>query len=266
MAQLKPTRGLRLNKSHPLSRGLVGCWIMNEGSGARCFDSGGKRLDLGFENGPAWCPGRHGNAVLFDRASSQYLQVEKPTITSFPFSAAAWFNSNDDASNQTFIFVGNKDKTYSYCDLDVRGAEAGDYVRAFQHHYSDTHSKGAYSTKGFTKNKWHLASGVWKSKSARYAYLDGGNKGSNEEETGEMSGHNRTAIGGARDSSPGNYMSGKIGAVYIWDRIVTELEFKWLYRNPFCMFAAAAPILLEAEPPLESCCSSCVIHGWLEVA
>jgi hypothetical protein len=41
MPILKPIRGLQLNKSHPLARGLVGCWLLNEGTGHKVFDLSG---------------------------------------------------------------------------------------------------------------------------------------------------------------------------------------------------------------------------------
>lgn len=39
----KPFRGTQLNKSHPLSKGLIGCWIMNEGSGGIIRDLSGNK-------------------------------------------------------------------------------------------------------------------------------------------------------------------------------------------------------------------------------
>ena len=37
----KPFRGMQINKSHPLARGLVGCWVMNEATGDKIFDLSG---------------------------------------------------------------------------------------------------------------------------------------------------------------------------------------------------------------------------------
>jgi hypothetical protein len=34
----KPARGEQINKSRLLARGLVGCWMMNEGTGDKVFD------------------------------------------------------------------------------------------------------------------------------------------------------------------------------------------------------------------------------------
>ena len=35
---IKPGRGIQLNRAHPLARGLVGCWLFNEGTGNKVFD------------------------------------------------------------------------------------------------------------------------------------------------------------------------------------------------------------------------------------
>lgn len=39
--RMKPRLGTPLNKSHRLARGLVGCWLMNEGGGSQLFDLSG---------------------------------------------------------------------------------------------------------------------------------------------------------------------------------------------------------------------------------
>lgn len=65
----KPPRGAVLNTTHPLARGLVGCWLMNEGTGRRIFDySGNKNHGLMTNMDPAtdWKAGPHGWAVDFD--------------------------------------------------------------------------------------------------------------------------------------------------------------------------------------------------------
>ena len=38
---LKPPKGAMLNRGHPLSRGLKGCWLMNEGGGKIVNDLSG---------------------------------------------------------------------------------------------------------------------------------------------------------------------------------------------------------------------------------
>jgi len=66
---LKPVRGIRLNKSHPLARGLVGYWLLNEGSGNKVFDLSGNGKTGTINGTITWvadylnCPGSTGNNI-----------------------------------------------------------------------------------------------------------------------------------------------------------------------------------------------------------
>lgn len=50
----KPLLGSRIDPEHPLSRGLVGCWLMNEGSGNRIYDISGNGNDGVYTGVPNW--------------------------------------------------------------------------------------------------------------------------------------------------------------------------------------------------------------------
>ena len=62
----KPPLGSIIDHEHPLSRGLAGCWLMNEGSGNRIYDLSGNGNDGVLTNGPLWKPGRNGAAIELD--------------------------------------------------------------------------------------------------------------------------------------------------------------------------------------------------------
>ena len=51
---LKPPLGARLIPGHPLANGLVGCWLMNEGSGNKVYDLSGNGNSGTLTNGPEW--------------------------------------------------------------------------------------------------------------------------------------------------------------------------------------------------------------------
>ena len=54
----KPPRGTLLNRTHPLARGLVGAWILNELTGETLFDiSGHGCLMTMVANAPRWAAG-----------------------------------------------------------------------------------------------------------------------------------------------------------------------------------------------------------------
>lgn len=76
---LKPVRGTLLNHSHPLNRGLVGCWLFNELSGNIANDISGSKNHGALVNGPTWEPSKFGGSVGFDAADDR-IEIQKITI------------------------------------------------------------------------------------------------------------------------------------------------------------------------------------------
>lgn len=75
MAMSKPLFGTPLNEAHPLSQGLVGCWLFNEGSGTTVYDSSGNSETgaIIIEPGAGtygWVSGQTGSAYLFNGSVS----------------------------------------------------------------------------------------------------------------------------------------------------------------------------------------------------
>lgn len=92
---MKPKPGFALDYAHPLSRGLVGWWVFNEGSGSVASDYSGGRHHGTLLNGTTWGGGVHGQSLLFDGVND-IVSVTDATIFSFnggspdfPFSVAA---------------------------------------------------------------------------------------------------------------------------------------------------------------------------------
>ena len=61
----KPSVGYGVDWSDPISKGLVGCWLFNEGAGAFAFDIARKNKGT-LTNGPTWTSGRFGKGLSFD--------------------------------------------------------------------------------------------------------------------------------------------------------------------------------------------------------
>ena len=234
----KPLRGTLLNHSHPLARGLVGVWLMNEGGGNKILDATGNPFSMTIQMGataPTWSVGNTGSALLFNDANNQYSNTNSAAVADYPLTLACWFNADDAALNLALMWIGDKDVAEKYCGLRAEGAVAGDPVRAYSRNTSAVY---ADSTTGFTTNKWHLATGVFASSASRIAYIDGGSPGSNTSSQAALN-WDRTAIGYFGDLTPTNYFSGKISVAYIWNRALTATEVARLYREPFAMFEPA---------------------------
>jgi hypothetical protein len=234
MPLLKPTRGILLNKSHPLARDLVGCWLLNEGTGSKVSDLSRRGINLDSYNSPVWSPGNYGHSILFDDGSNQYLQTDKcPVSAGDDITMLAWFNVDDLNMRQAIIQVTDKDTANNY-DL-LYFYEATNKIRAATYGSLFAYAE---ATKACIVNKWYQGVAVFKGNDYRAIYLDSGNKA--EDSTAvTLSGLDRTAIGGARDSTPSFYVSGKIGLAMIWNRALSAAEIARLYREPFCMFERA---------------------------
>ena len=150
---------------------------------------------------------------LFDDAKKEYLFINVPAITNYPFAMACWFNSSDDVNGQILVWVGNKDVK------DVMSYLAAINSPSHTIYAQDYHTTACNATTSTTWNinTWNHAAGIWLSATERHAYLNGGGKGNSTANAGAISGFDRTAIGAALDSTPGAYMSGMIAEVGIWD-------------------------------------------------
>ena len=244
MPQLKPQRGyIKPIDAHLLARGLVACWLMNEGTGGKIFDVSGNGLNLDFNNFPIWSPGKFGSSILFDDASSQYLEVNQAAVNGAPLTLLCWVYCNDLSQNTYVMYIADKDVTNNAFGIRLNADEAGS-VQALT--YAGT-AAAALATVTMSANTWHQVCAVFVSPNDRRAYIDGGNEGTNISLL-TPTGLNRTSIGRAGDSTPGYYMSGKVGFAMIWNRALSALEIAWLYREPFCMLERAIRPELIGSP------------------
>lgn len=174
----------------------------------------------------------------FATATSEYLEIDTPAFTAYPFTMACWFNVTNITASHVLMWVGDKDVVNYMTFLAAQGSTAGDPVIAFSHEYGvgPTGTGRADTSTSYSANTWHHACGTWSGVSNRTAYLDGGGKVTNTDAVIAMSNHDRTAIGAARDSSPGAYVDGLIAEAAIWDVTLTDAEVAVLaagYAPPF---------------------------------
>jgi hypothetical protein len=235
MPLLKPTRGIQINRSHPLAQGLVGCWLFNEGTGSFFQDTGGRKHHFNIGNGsPVFSTSRYGGGVLFNGGNNEYLQCNKPIVTQLPLTIVAWAKSDNINADSIILDIGNSSSGAGNIFLGLMGSWTGDPIAAYMR-YTDWSTGTAITTKSFAANVWHQCAAVFISNNERRAYIDGGNEG-----IGTVSCNvppvDKTHIGATADSSPAGYMSGMIDHVLIWNRALSAKEIAWLYREPFVMF------------------------------
>ena len=101
----QPPLGAVPNKSHNLSKGLVGHWLMNEGGGIRAHDVSGFNNHGTLTNGPSWKQGRKsGSSLSFDGAND-YVNYGDVTFLDglSSWAIAAWFRIPDTAGQYALI-------------------------------------------------------------------------------------------------------------------------------------------------------------------
>lgn len=70
----KPPVGSVVDWGHPLSKGLVGCWLLNEGGG-KIVQNIAQGKTGQFVNSPVWTKDTKGTGIKFESSNSEYINV-----------------------------------------------------------------------------------------------------------------------------------------------------------------------------------------------
>ena len=230
----KPLLGRQINWAHPLARGLVACWLFNEGSGNKVYDIASHKYDLDFINNPIWSPGKFGHSILLDDGDSEHLGFSGQIITDYPFALAAWFNTDNNTDRQHIISFGDASANVEFAALEIEN-DAGDDVVHCEIRQIDATTSVSTLTE-FSLNTWHFALVNFISTSNRNIFLDAGGKATNTASENFPSLYDLVSIGSLNRLTPIRYFSGKIDLPMIWNRTLTDNEVEWLFREPTAMF------------------------------
>ena len=252
----KPPYGqVRLNRNHPLARGLVGCWLMNESGGNTVYDLSGNRHHGALVNGPSWT----GEGIGFDSASSQEINLGDNDDFSFT-------NGSNDIAFSAFV-KGNwatsaRGANFSkYNDNSPFDGEWGMTLNTSNQAYFQLLSDSA------SNNRLIAAATRTESGEGTYAltydgsedytglkaYEDGSEMSySSHEEQGTYTGMvNRTtylSIGGYIQDL-GLYQDGETHLVLLWrNRELSASEIASLHANPYQIFEPVIPLPIVFGP------------------
>ncbi len=225
----KPTRGLRLNKSHPLARGLVGCWLCNEGTGGTVFDLS-RNGNIGtLQDNTSWTAGKFGMGLTFDD-SGDYVNCaanETLDVRTTPFTLVTWLKYNSGSPTTHTIYEG------LYTKPNWLIADASNTTRLTLRKADDSGVDYYFGTSGiFAANTWWNLAVTYDKQNVKH-YVNGVfDTGSPR--TGIMGGTAPTSyrIGGR----PPDGFNGVIDNFMVFNRALTAQEIALLYREPFCIF------------------------------
>ena len=243
MPQLKPTRGIRLNKSHHISRGLVGCWLFNEGSGGQVFDLSGNGHTGTLQADTHFAPGKFGSGLSFD-GTGDYVGLADTALLnpSSQLTIVVWAY-NTKSANQ--VWVGKEgsgtNRSYYLRQTNTSGIYIGFILSEDGSAFSAWQSGNAV----YPLNEWIQIAAVYNSAESSPRLYVNGALVAGSWATGAMPAslydNSEPLSFGVRRASgtPADYFEGKLDHVMMWNRSLSSSEIALLYREPFCMFERA---------------------------
>ena len=255
----KPIRGMQGSRTHPLARGLVGCWLMNEGTGGKVHDLSGNGLS-GIATSCTWSPGKHGAAIEFNGSSSLVNFGTMGNIGSTLSTASTmslWLKSP--VSDLFGYLLGVYDSDGSCCfvklNADSDNNLAAGNIRVLLDNSGDALYRLSGSVNrntGVTDGNWHYLCVVFNRPGKELqVWVDGIKQ--------EFTYKHQDAIGSLADFGIDFYMgginvdgttpmyfNGLISTFSIHNRLLTPAEIAGLYADPFQMFEEPARQLYAA--------------------
>jgi len=231
----KPPLGVLPNFGHSLSRGLVGAWFFNEGSGNKVYDLSGNRNTGVFVGNIAWDSGKFGSVLISD-GIGDYVNCGANNII---------ISDLTDVTVNIWLYITSTTATYS--ETFTSGSHivssqpnAAGWVIWCSYQSSNIKFSVAKSntvrvttpTKTLSLNTWYMVTGVFvKATSTAYLYVDGVLIGS-------ATNINVDAFAGSVcNISASTYgVIGKLDVPMIYNRALSPSEIALLYREPFRMF------------------------------
>jgi FlaG/FlaF family flagellin (archaellin) len=203
-----------------ISLGELAWWKLNENTGTIAYDSI-NNYD-GTIYGAARITGKSGNALHFD--GNDYVEINNRIIEKYPFTIEVWLKTTSSGS-QAVVNLANSDVTNSYYGIDIA---SGGVVRSVARNPNSLYINGVQINDG----QWHHIVAVYSSSGSRTLYVDGVLNGTSSSSSTFNTNSNRWTFGRWGSSKPGNYFSGDIDDVRLYNRALNSTEVQQLYMNP----------------------------------
>ena len=231
MEIIKPLRGIRLDKSHPLNRGLVACYLFNEGDGKIVQDLSGNGNHGTIHNmafpptaASGWNAGRRGTALDFDGAND-YVEITNNPSLNFgvgeSFSVQAWVKFAGSDASQTIYRSSTASAKF------ILERRSGGLVR-FQ-----IRGTNVTSTTNINDGNYHHILGIRNGSTGVLSlYIDGVSEGTpTGTDTGSVTDTANHRIGARQNDT--ELFNGIIDEVRIYNRVLSAEEIKQLYLYPY---------------------------------
>ena len=223
----------RLQRGHPLARGLIAAWTFHEGSGPSLVDISGRGNTGTLQNAPSWSGGQFGSSLSFNAASSQSVLTTN-TALSNDFTFLVWFRPTATAA---FTRIADKNYIAGFW-LGHAGSGSGMWGGGVIEYGS---SYGIFVP--LATNEWHQL--VSRRSGTTHTIIgDGGAVSTSNIVASTALDATAVRFGVAHNGS--GYFSGQISQVLFWNRAVSDADIKALYLDPFAMFRPRRVLKLSA--------------------
>jgi len=167
--------------------------------------------------------------------STQYLEHGAPVITAVPATFAAWFRPNTSSGTHAILCSGgdNAGQAYEFGIVQVNAQ-----FWAFAQDSGFNQALAAVTLAGGTL---YHGCGVFVSNTSRHAYINGGNKGSdNASRTPTAGFFQRTRIGRRANNSNAQFFDGLVAEAALWNAALSDEEVLYLAQG-------FSPLLLRSR-------------------
>ena len=213
----KPLLGTPLDYSNPLSQGLVGAWVMNEGSGDRIYDASGNAKD-GVFDGTFWAATSKG-VVPTNDSEDDKIDISS-LILSGTMSVISSVRAKDGLARQQILHGDNT--LFYWVQNDVPNRQA--FYNGAGYVYDNT---------GFPVDEWITIAVTNDVSKPLISFYQNGNFTASNASAIDTTHTNISLMG---TNSGGDYLVGSMEYCYIYDRILSPHEIAELHVDPYQMW------------------------------
>ncbi|MFV9676847.1 MAG: LamG-like jellyroll fold domain-containing protein, partial [Methanosarcinales archaeon] len=247
----KPKPGAVIDPLHPLSKGLVGCWLFNEGAGSVANDISGHGNHGTLTNmlpnvqGSGWSGTPTGGGMAFDGSNDCVDYGTGASLISSDGSVSFWINITDDDVEAVYSIGGTSASDWLSIVLGRSATSdlTDELISILLSSTTVQNNRIGYCT---TVSRNELFDGAWHhigvtAGSEYKIYLDGVSKAltiglgaNNGFWTDKVGTPTHGRIGELYVGAKYYSLDGTIYEVQVYNRMLSAEEVKQLYHTPFC--------------------------------